>query len=284
MAEAPAGDLDDLLSARAATLSPAEARLAAHLTEHPDQWGFSPTTELAARLGVHRSTVVRFAQRLGFDGFPDLQETVRDRYLQSVANHGDLPTVTPGLDHQLAVRSVYERELRNLRETYAKLDGAVLEATALDIARAKRVLVFGRRFSYAIALHTAYMLRTLRDGVRLAPEPGGSSLDAIFDLGPDDVAVLVSMRRHSPEVQRALRILSDHSVPCTLITDASPVAGLPEHVRFLQAHIGSTSTLDSFTSLVSLAHALAMVVARLLPDAPARQAAIDTTRQRLIEP
>jgi len=285
VAEVPAGDLDDLLRARAAKLSPAEARLAAHLTEHPDQWGFSPTTELATRLGVHRSTVVRFAQRLGFDGFPDLQETVRERYLRSVAGSGgDLPTVTPGLDHHLAVRSVYERELRNLRETYAKLDGAVLEATALDIARAKRVLVFGRRFSYAIALHTAYMLRTLREGVRLAPEPGGSSLDTIFDLGPDDVAVLISMRRHSPEVQRALRILSDHRVPCTLITDASPVAGLPKHVRFLQAHIGSTSTLDSFTSLVSLAHALATVVAGLLPDAPTRQAAIEATRLRLIEP
>ena len=281
MAEA---NLDHLLSASAATLSPAEARLAAHLTEHPDQWGFSPTTELANRLCVHRSTVVRFAQRLGFDGFPELQDFVRTQYLQSLSGNDDLPSLTPGLNHQQAVRSVYDRELRNLRDTYAKLDGAVLEATAVDIARAKRVLVFGRRFSYAIALHTAYMLRTLRDGVRLAPEPGGSSLDAIFDLGPDDVALLISLRRHSPEVQRALKILSGNRVPCTLITDASPVAGLPDHVRFLQAHIGSTSTVDSFTSLVSLAHALTTVVTRLLHEAPLRQAAIEATRLKLIEP
>jgi len=276
--------LDDLLQAKASTLSAAEARLAAHLAEHPDQWGFSPTTDLAGQIGVHRSTIVRFAQRLGFEGFPELQARVRSWYLQSVSGNGDLPLVGAGVDHHASVRAVYERELRNLRDTYAKLDLEVLEATARRIAEARQVLVFGRRFSYAIAHHVAFMLRTLRSGVRLALEPGGSSLDAIFDLGADDVAIIVSMRRHSPEVQRVLRVLSDHGVPCTLITDASPVAGLPDHVRFLQAHIGSTTTLESFTSLVSVGHALATIVGRLLPDAAERHSDIERVRLRLVEP
>ena len=281
MPDAPVG-LDALLRAKAPELSPSESRLAAHLTEHADQWGFAASTELAQELGVHRSTIVRFAQRLGFDGFPDLQERVRSGVLRSVAT-GDDATETPGLDHHASVRAVYERELRNLRATYAKLDGEVLEATARDLASARQVLVFGRRFSYAIALHAAYVLRTLRPGVRLAPEPGGSSLDAMFDLGPEDVALVVSMRRHSPEVQRVLRILCDAGVPCTLLTDASPVASLPPRVRCLQAHVGGTSSVDSFTSLASLAHALATVAGRMLPGSGERQATIEVTRGRLVE-
>ncbi|MBA2665628.1 MAG: MurR/RpiR family transcriptional regulator [Trueperaceae bacterium] len=281
MADLP--DLDEALRIKAHELSEAEARLAAHLVEHPDVWGYSPTTELARTLRVHRSTIVRFAQRLGFDGYPALQETVRIWYLQSVTGNDDLPAVEPGLNHHAAVRAVYERELRNLRATYAKLDLAVLEETAVRIAEARHVLVFGRRFSHAIAQHTANMLRSLRPGVRLAPEAGGSSLDSIFDLGPEDAAVVVSLRRHSPEVQRVLRVLTEQSVPCTLITDASPLAKLPEGIETLQAHIGSTSTLESFTSLVSVGHALATIAGELLAGSAGRQAEIEAIRRRLIE-
>jgi DNA-binding MurR/RpiR family transcriptional regulator len=262
--------LTEELRRRADSLSPAEARLAAHLVEHPEQWGFSPTTELATLLGVHRSTVVRFAQRLGFPGYPELQEVVRTAYLHSVASPSDLTITTPGAEHDGLVHTVYEREVRNLRQTYAKLDGAALEATATSLAGARHVVVFGRRFSYAIAVHLNMALRTMRPGVRLAPEVGGSSVDALFDLGPEDAALVVSLRRHSPEVRTTLRFLTERRVPTTLLTDASPVSGLQAEVRLLQAHIGSPSMLDSFTALISLSHTLLSLTSARIPDAQQR--------------
>jgi DNA-binding MurR/RpiR family transcriptional regulator len=278
------GSLTEELRRKADTLSPAEVRLATHLAEHPELWGFSPTTDLAERLGVHRSTVVRFAQRLGYPGYPELQDVVRTAYLRSVATPADLTITSPGHDHEGLVQAVYERELRNLRQTYARLDGAALEATAADVAGARGVLVFGRRFSYSIAAHVAMMLRTMRADVRLAPEPGGSSVDALFDLGAEDAAVVVSLRRHSPEVRRALRFLGERRVPTTLLTDASPVTELPDGVRLLQAHIGSPSMLDSFTSLISLSHTLLTLVSAQVPDAQRRLSSVERAWSGLSEP
>jgi len=271
-------ELASKLNGAAEQLSATEGKIAWHIIEHPELWGFEATTSLANMLGVHRSTIVRFAQRIGYKGFPDLQEEIRAAYLQSVSSPSDLFSVSPGRDFNEVVHSVYDRELRNLRETYAKLDGLVLEKTARHLASARNVLVFGRRFSYSIAAHTSFLLRSLRPHVRLAPDPGGSSLDAVFDLGPDDAALMFSLRRHSPEVKRAMVHLVQHGVPTTLVTDAKPVSGLPKGVQILHAHIGSTSTLDSFTSLVSLSHAMATIVARLVDGSSARQALLEEAR------
>src|SRR5690606_37449045 len=235
-------------------------------------------------LGVHRSTIVRFAQNIGYSGFPQLRETVRNAYLQSVATPLDLTSSAPGPDFNDLIHSVYERELQNLRQTYTHLHGATLEQAAREVASARKVLVFGRRFSFTIATHTSLLLRSLRPGVRLAPDPGGSSLDAMFDIAADDAALVFSLRRHSPEVQRAIEYLVIRGVPTTLITDAAPVADIPTRLKVLHAHIGSTSTLDSFTSLVSLSHALATIVGHLLPESTTRQVRLEEARQHFQKP
>ncbi|HLU83224.1 MAG TPA: MurR/RpiR family transcriptional regulator [Trueperaceae bacterium] len=277
-------DLSSQLSARAGTFTATETELARHLVKHPELWGFSATTALAEALGVHRSTIVRFAQSIGYRGFPQLRETVRNAYLQSVATPLDLTSSAPGPDFNHLIHSVYERELQNLRQTYTHLDGAILEQAAREVATAKKVLVFGRRFSFTIATHTSLLLRSLRHGVRLAPDPGGSSLDAMFDIDEEDAALVFSLRRHSPEVQRAIEYLVIRGVPTTLITDAAPVADIPTRLKVLHAHIGSTSTLDSFTSLVSLSHALATIVGHLLPESTTRQVRLEEARQHFQKP
>src|SRR5690606_39734259 len=54
-------------------------------TEHLERWGYLSSNELAVQLGVHRSTVVRFAQHIGFPGYPGLQEAARAEYLRSLS-------------------------------------------------------------------------------------------------------------------------------------------------------------------------------------------------------
>lgn len=62
----------DRLDDTADALTPQERRLAAHMLEHLDRWGYLSSTEVASELGVHRSTIVRFAQHVGFQGYPEV--------------------------------------------------------------------------------------------------------------------------------------------------------------------------------------------------------------------
>ena len=199
--------LDELratLEARSGGFSPSEGRLAADLIEHPDQWGYQPSTVLAERVGVHRSTIVRFAQRAGFEGYPEMQRAVREAYLSSMAAAPELVLTDTTPAEGAVVSAVFQRELSNLQQSYRSLSLDTLERTAEGLAGAERVIVFGRRFSHPIAQYLSLALRTMRPGVDVAPDPGGTSIDRLFDLGAQDYALVVSLRRYSPEVQRVL--------------------------------------------------------------------------------
>jgi len=267
--------LDELrsrLEGLSGAFSPSEARLATDLIEHPDQWGYLPTTQLAERLGVHRSTIVRFAQRAGYRGFQALQTAARSAYLSSVSSAAPLVLSDVPEGDGALIGDVFQRELANLQQSYRNLSAPVLERTAEALAGARRIVVFGRRFSYPIALYLSLALRTMRAGVELAPEPGGTSIDLLFDLGKEDYALIVSMRRYSPEVQRTLRYLAERSVPHTLLTDTSPARDFPESALVLRAHIGGAGVLDSYTALTSVGHVLLSLVAAALPEAEDRLA------------
>lgn len=270
----------DLLDRTVDELTTQERRLAAHLTEHLERWGYQSSNELAEQLGVHRSTVVRFAQHVGFSGYPGLQAAARAEYLKSVSAPGDLVLTDRGEGDTETVQAVYQRELHNLQRSYTHLDLDALDGTARGVAAARRVLLFGRRFSYPIALHMSLVLRTMRDRVDAAPAPGGSSVDQLFDLGPDDYVVVVSLRRHSVEVQRTLSHLSDCGVPVTILTDASPGNNVSSATRVLRAHVGSTGVLDSYTAVISVSHALLTLVEAALPGAEARLASSERAWQQ----
>jgi DNA-binding MurR/RpiR family transcriptional regulator len=58
-------------------LTQSQKRIADYIVDHSQAIAFSTVDEMAARLGVNPSTIVRFCYRLGLNGFPGLQECMR---------------------------------------------------------------------------------------------------------------------------------------------------------------------------------------------------------------
>src|SRR3712207_6970528 len=52
-----------------------------------EEAAFHTAEELARRANTSSSTVVRFAQALGFEGFPELQAAARDEYRRRSEEH-----------------------------------------------------------------------------------------------------------------------------------------------------------------------------------------------------
>ena len=52
---------------------------AAYAIDHPDEIAFGSAASIAARAHIQPSTLVRFAQALGYAGFSDLQRVFRSR-------------------------------------------------------------------------------------------------------------------------------------------------------------------------------------------------------------
>lgn len=60
------------------SLSPAELKIARALMAHYPAAGLESTSGLAGRAGASPPTVVRFVARLGFEGYRQFQQSLRD--------------------------------------------------------------------------------------------------------------------------------------------------------------------------------------------------------------
>src|SRR5580693_8539150 len=58
-------------------LTHSQKRIAEYIVDQSQAVAFSTVDQMAAQLNVNPSTIVRFCYRLGLNGFPDLQERMR---------------------------------------------------------------------------------------------------------------------------------------------------------------------------------------------------------------
>src|ERR671926_364168 len=72
--------LSAYIKARFDEFSRSQKDVAQYIVDHLDEAAFQTAEELARRASTSSSTVVRFSQALGFDGFPELQQAARDEY------------------------------------------------------------------------------------------------------------------------------------------------------------------------------------------------------------
>src|SRR5436853_4310000 len=94
--------LSAYIKARFDEFSRSQKDVAQYIVDHLDEAAFQTAEELARRASTSSSTVVRFSQALGFEGFPELQQAARDEYRRRPNNAGGAAVaVAPlfSLDH-----------------------------------------------------------------------------------------------------------------------------------------------------------------------------------------
>src|SRR3954452_12302952 len=72
--------LSAYIRARFDDFSRSQKDVAQYIVDHLDEAAFQTAEELARRANPSSSTVVRFSQALGFEGFPELQSAAREEY------------------------------------------------------------------------------------------------------------------------------------------------------------------------------------------------------------
>ena len=86
---ASSGGVIEELRRRYDRLTQSQKRIAEYIVEHSQAVAFSTVDQMAAQLDVNPSTIVRFTYRLGLNGFPDLQERMRELVRGQLSRTGD---------------------------------------------------------------------------------------------------------------------------------------------------------------------------------------------------
>ena len=142
--------LSGYIKARFDEFSRSQKDVAQYIVDHLDEAAFQTAEELARRANTSSSTVVRFSQALGFEGFPELQQAARDEYRRRVGQGGvateTLAAATPlfSLDHT-EFEAALAADHVNVEDTAHKLSRSDVEAAVDAIVSAEKVLIAGHR-------------------------------------------------------------------------------------------------------------------------------------------
>jgi DNA-binding MurR/RpiR family transcriptional regulator len=254
-----------LIVARRELLPRRLIQVADFAVDHPQEIAFGRVADLATQAGVQPSTLVRFAQTLGYSGFSDLQAVfrahARQRWpdyrerLESLTHHQDTEDTDPGalLHGFLHAARV---SIDHLEQT---IDQQALEQAVELLAGARSICLLGARRVYPVAVYLAYALGKLGARCELADHAGGLSQRKVELLDANDAVLAVSFTPYAAETLELAQLAAGQGVPVVAITD-SPFSPLAQVAR-VWMEVAETD-LGGFRSLsATLALSTALCVA-----------------------
>src|SRR5690606_35201137 len=147
--------LRELLVARAPRLPRRLTQVATYALENPDEIAFGTAAGVAARAGVQPSTLVRFSQTLGYQGFSDLQEVFRSRLRERVPSYDERLRKLRRHGHSASevgalLDGFAEAAARSITDFRAKADPLLVERAVALLAAAETIYLVGLRRSFPI--------------------------------------------------------------------------------------------------------------------------------------
>ena len=251
--------LSAYIQARFDEFSRSQKDVAQYIVDHLDEAAFQTAEELARRANTSSSTVVRFSQALGFEGFPELQGAAREEYRRM---HATPATGTePAAPLFSLDQSEFETSLAadhvNVEETARKVSRSDIEAAIDAIASSPRVLVVGTDQMAFFASYLRHLLALLDLRADIVASPSQEALGKLGRIDADTLVVGLSAGRAHPLVVRAMKLARHRKAKTVAITDAtlSEVAKLAQIRLYYSSN--SPAYVRSHTALLAIVQALA---------------------------
>jgi len=254
------------------TLSPKQQSLVQFIIQNPSFSSYATARELAERVGVDASTVVRLAQVLGFKGFAHFRHSLRHFYQDEMADSNRAEGRGKATHTSPFARQIIS-DLNNLKEALEILDEDDLWWLARQMVSARNVLVVSSGSYAALAMVLSHHCQAIGYPVRAELRGGPHVAPAVGTLGPGDLALGIDLWRASRDHVLALRWAKKNGATTAAITDTvfSPIVKVADRVVIIPSE--GNLFFQSLTPGMSVIHGLVTAIWELDPERAARKLA-----------
>jgi len=215
-------DILKRIADRFAELSPQLQQGARYILDAPDDVAVYSMREIASRAEVKPSTMLRLANRLGYDNYNNLRDEFRKRYSETSSGYAararrlQLQSSDTGSD---LVESVKVAEINNIYQTFETIDDNQLMAAARTIIGAQRVHIVGLRKCFPIACFFQYATRIFFQNSQLLGRQPGMFAEEVSLIGKGDVLLAVSFDPYTRETVEAVKSAEVAGASIVVVTD-----------------------------------------------------------------
>lgn len=255
--------LETLIQEHFDNLTKSEKRIATFLLQKPEEAAFLSVSELAAQLDLSEATAVRFAQTLGFNGYPDLREALQASFRHQVTHS---TRIKERLNELRQDGNIFEQlvasEIDYLTQALRTVDRAAIGQAVELIKNSERIFIFS--LGPSIPLVDLLQVRLTRFGrqVITMTTTGREILEPLLLLTNRDVVFTIAFFTATPTLKFVLDYAQKVECPSILLTDTlEPVVGDKARV-VLAARRGPVSSFHSLTVPMTIINAILLTLAQ----------------------
>ncbi|MDF1808642.1 MAG: MurR/RpiR family transcriptional regulator [Phycisphaerales bacterium] len=251
--------IQDLIAPINERLTPTERRIAELVLKDPTLLAFGTVSDLADRANTSRPSIVRFATKLGFEGYTDLQSWIREQLSVQLSSPSQRIR-----QQESSTPPVWAAIEEAIHQSFDALTQERLIALATPIAQARNVWILSGETSMAGAYVLHSGLSMIRPDVRLVVEH--STGRELSSASEGDTAVVFDFARYRRNSITTSRALAELDVNIVAITDGplSPLAALTKN--WCELKIPAVGPFDSSIPSVMAAEMLVAQVVNQLGE------------------
>jgi DNA-binding MurR/RpiR family transcriptional regulator len=256
-------DLIKLIESKKPGFSKGQKRIAAYISENYDKAAYMTAAKLGSLVDVSESTVVRFANVLGFEGYPELQQAMQAYIRTRLTSFQRVEITNKLIGDADILDKVLLSDIDKIKHTLELVDRKSFNAAVEKLVSARKIYIIGMRSASSLAGFLTFGFRMMFDNVRFVQTTSGSEIfEQLMDIGKDDVMLAISFPRYSKRIIDAVTYAKQAGADVVALTDGegAPIAAYADQLLIAQSDMASF--VDSLVAPLSIINAIIVAVAK----------------------
>jgi len=242
-------------------LSRSYRKVADYIMSNYYEVSFMTAAQLAYAVGVDTTTVVRFSQRLGYNGYPELLNDIRSQVKLEIYAAYEPPMLMPD-DPAKTFKDRIEQEQHNLKQTVIHNPPDHVRDIANLLEEAEHIIFFAEGYANSAAQMASEQLKHRGLSAELASQDQVKRSATLMRVTNRTLVVGMSATEYGEDVARALEFARQKGAPTLGIVGslASPVNRMSDQVMY--APTDAPGPLPSIVALVTAVSAFVQVTGK----------------------
>lgn len=241
-------------------LTNTEKRIADYILQNLTEIPAINVADLAKNTYTSHSSVIRLAQKMGYDGFRDFRVAISEIAHSDIYRpepvDANFPFMPQDSTKEIA-KKMADLTVNTVQRTYAQLDDVILDKAAELLANAERIFLFAQGDSQIRARSFQNKLVKINKFLIIADEYADEDWNAA-SLTSKDCAIFISYRARVPQYERMLKHFLNENIPSILLTGNSRSNLIPlatQSIVFTQEEMAFMK-VSTFSSQVAFEYIL----------------------------
>lgn len=249
------------------SFSKSQRKIAAYISENYDKAAYMTASKLGSIVKVSESTVVRFANELGYEGYPEMQKAMQDFIRTKLTSFQRIEVTNKLIGDGDLLEKVLTSDIEKIKHTCDEIDRKSFDAAVDAIVKARRIYIVGVRSSATLAGFLDYNFNMIFEDVRMLKTTSGNEMfEQLLSIDKDDVLIAISFPRYSKRISNAVQFAKSVGADVIALTDTvnSPIAVGADQLLLAQSDMASF--VDSLVAPLSILNAITVAVAKKKQD------------------